>query len=69
MSLKYFLANELSLKVNYKIFYIDQFFCKIFYKKTNIRKYFSKNKTEKSEKYYHVRYFLFFVKKKILNKY
>jgi hypothetical protein len=30
MSLKYFSINKLILKVDYKIFFINQFFCKIF---------------------------------------
>jgi hypothetical protein len=33
MSWKYFLANKLNLKINYIIFYIDQFFYKMFYEK------------------------------------
>jgi hypothetical protein len=43
MSWKYFLANELNLKIDYIIFYIDQFFYKMFYEKQRNEFFFLKN--------------------------
>jgi hypothetical protein len=42
MSIKCFLANEISLKVEYKIFFIKQFSCKIFYEKQTHKSIFRK---------------------------
>ena len=43
MSWKYFLGNELNLKIDYIIFYINQFFYKMFYEKQRNEFFFLKN--------------------------
>jgi hypothetical protein len=69
MSWKYFLVNNLNLKIDYKIFYFNQFFNKIFLQETNIenifRKYFMEINIKKYEKYFLEKYFLW--NKQILN--
>ena len=50
MNFKYFLVNKLSLKVDSKIFFIDNFSCKKIMK-TNTKKLFFKNKCGKTVEY------------------